>query len=479
MRLAEIIVGRGDVLTVTLRDYQSELVEDTRRLMREGKRKVVCVLPTGGGKSLICASVAKGVVERDKLGIIMAHRQELLDQLSVALDSFDVSHAMIEPGARRLPRANMLVGSVQTLARRIPLIAAPDFIFVDECHHAVRGGQYAKIIQAFPNALVMGLSASPARLDGRGLGEMFDGMAEGPSVAELTERGYLVPGEVWSTAVQPDLSGVKTAMGDYQTAALADAMDKPRITGDAVKHYARIAPGKAAVVFCVSVKHAHDVAADFCAAGYKFVALDGNTYGPLRKQYIDDLRTGKIHGICSAEIISEGVDVPRIECAIMLRPTQSLMVYTQQLGRGLRPYPGKEKCIILDHAGLVQRFGLPDEPREWSLDGAPRRKSSDKPPPVRTCNECFAAHRPAPKCPRCGYVYPIASRQVEQVDGELALVVDPKRIKMDELLAEPARAKEYEFLLRKARQKGYKDAWAWHVVASKEAKRRMKRIAGG
>ena len=465
-------------MTITLRDYQSALVEDTRALMRDGKRRVVCVLATGGGKSLICASVAKGVVERNKRGLIMAHRQELIEQLSTALTSCDVSHAVIEPGTRHMPRANMMVGSVQMLARRTHLIAPPDFIFVDECHHAVRGGQYAKIIQAFPDALVMGLTASPARLDGRGLGEMFDGMAVGPSVSELTERGYLVPAEVWSTAVQPDLSGVKIAMGDYQTAALADAMDKPRITGDAVKHYSKIAPGKAAVAFCCSVKHAHDVAADFCAAGYRFVALDGNTYAPLRKQYIEDLRTGAIHGICSAEIISEGVDVPRIECAIMLRPTQSLMVFIQQIGRGLRPYPGKEKCIVLDHAGLVMRHGLPDEPREWSLDGVARKKSGDKPPPVRTCPECFAAHRPAPVCPRCQFVYPIQSRTVEQVDGDLQLVTDPKRINMEELLAEPARKKEYDFLLRRARTKGYKDAWAWHIVASKEAKRRIKRIQG-
>lgn len=463
---------------IELRDYQSEGIEAIRSEMRAGHRRVLYVLPTGAGKSVVVASIAKGVVANGKRGLIMAHRQELLEQLSTALTEFDVSHAMIEPGSRRMPRANMLIGSVQTLARRTDKIAAPHFIFTDEAHHAANPkSQYGKITGAFPQAWGVGLSASPQRLDGQGLGNAYDSLVIGPDVETLTNRGFLVPAEVWSTAVQPDLSGVRVTMGDYAVGALADAMDRPRITGDAVKHYAKIAHNKAAVVFTCSVKHAHDVAADFCAAGYKFVALDGNTYAPLRRQYIEDLRTGAIHGICSAEIISEGVDVPRIECVILLRPTQSLMVCIQQIGRGLRPYPGKDKCIVLDHAGLVARFGLPDEPREWTLDGAARRKSGTAPPPVRTCPKCFAAHRPAPACPRCGYEYPIQSREVEQVDGELALITDPKRINRDELLAEPARAKEYAFMLRKAREKGYKDAWAWHVVAAKEAKRRMKKLA--
>lgn len=455
-------------------------MESVREEIRQGKRRIIYVLPTGAGKSVWVAAIAKGVREKGKRGLMMAHRQELIDQLSSALSDFDVYHSLVLP-SKKIPSHHMLLGSVQTLARRTNKIPAPDFIFVDEVHHAVKGGLYARIIEAYPNAIVVGLTASPARSDGRGLGEMFDGMVVGPSVAELTELEYLVPAEVWGTPIKPDLSGVKTRMGDYVTAQLEAAMDKPRLTGDAVAHYRKIADGKAAVCFCVSIKHAHSVAEEFCAAGYKFIAVDGTMDKRVRRQAIEDLRTGAIHGITSAEVISEGVDVPRIECVILLRPTQSLIVAIQQIGRGLRPYPGKEKCIVLDHAAVVQNHGMPDEVREWSLEGLQGRKKTDKPPSVRQCPKCFAAHRPVPVCPMCSYVYEVEGRTVEQVAGDLVKVVDPKSLTRSDILGtddapNERRRKEMDYLARVARGRGYKnpDGWAYVVVRAREAKRLAK-----
>lgn len=467
---------------ITLRPYQETGIEEVRQLIREGKRRIIYVLPTGGGKSVFVSAIAKGVREKQKRGMMMAHRQELIDQLGNALSDFNVYHAVLSAEHRRdyqhrAMKHDMLLGSVQTIARRTHKINAPDFIFVDECHHAIRGGLYARIIEAYPNAIVLGLTASPARTDGRGLGEMFDGMVVGPSVEELTAMGYLVPAEVWGTPIIPDLSGVKTRAGDYAADQLADAMDKPRLTGDAVSHYRKIADGKAAVAFCCSVKHAHSVAAQFCEAGYRFVAVDGEMDKRERRQAIDDLRTGKIHGITSAEVISEGVDVPRIEAVILLRPTQSLIVAIQQIGRGLRPYPGKDKCIVLDHAGVVARHGLPDEPREWSLEGVQGRKKGDKPPAVRTCPECFAAYRPQPQCPQCGFVHKVEGRKVEQVEGEL-VKIDPKSLSSEEVMARPSNEKELAYLTQMARRRGYKnpEGWAYIVVRAREAKRRAREM---
>lgn len=458
-----------------LRDYQQSGINEIRETMRTGHKRVVYVLPTGGGKSLVVGSICKGVIDRNKRGLVMAHRQELLDQLSGALETCDVPHAMIRPGMKKLPRSSMLIGSVQTVANRLDKMPAPDFVLVDEVHHAVCP-TYARILQSFPEAYVIGVTASPARTDGRGLGEYFTGMRIGPSVAELTEQGYLVPAEVWGTPIMPDLSRVKTRMGDYATADLESAMDKPKITGDAVQHYRRIAHNKAALVFCVSIKHAHAVAADFRAAGYNFLALDGTMNYQIRREALEDLRKGDIHGICSAEIIGEGVDIPRVECVILLRPTQSLIVALQQIGRGLRPYSGKDKCIILDHAGVVNQHGLPDAPREWSLDGVPPKKKGEKVASVRVCVRCFAAHKPAPKCPMCGYEYTSEGRTIDEVAGELVKVIDPKSLTADDVMGSPSREKEYAYLVHLGRMRGYKDpaGWAFIIMRAREAKRRTK-----
>lgn len=463
-----------------LRPYQIEAVSAVRAAMAE-HRRVLLVAPTGAGKTMIFSYISQGVQRKQRRVLILAHRRELLRQISRALSDWDVDHGIMDAERKQAPRQSVTVGSVFTVVRRLDKMPAPDLIICDEAHHMTGQSTWGKVASAFPQARVLGVTATPCRLGGEPLGESFDHMVMGPSVSELTDLGFLTPTHVYAPA-KPDLSGVHRRMGDYVTAELAAAMDKPKITGSAVKHYQKLCNGARALAFCVSVKHAEDVAAEFNAAGIPSASVDGGMYEGLRDDNLRGLAEGRIKVLTSCDLISEGFDVPTVECAILLRPTQSLGLYMQQVGRAIRPAPGKTATIVLDHSNNTAMHGFVDEPRDWSLDGAAdRKKSGQKPPPVRTCVKCFAAHRPSPTCPRCGYEYPIQSREVEQVDGELELITDPKRINMDELLKDQARNKEYRFLLRKAREKGYKDAWAWHVVANKEAKRRMKRIqaAGG
>lgn len=820
-----------------LRPYQIDAVSAVRDAMAE-HRRVLLVSPTGSGKTACFSYIARGAQHKNKRVLILAHRRELIKQICTALDSWDVPHATIDAGSKHVPRANVIVGNVFTVVRRLDKIAPPDLLIQDEAHHFSDKNTFSRIAAAFPNARLLGVTATPVRADSQPLRGAFDSLVLGPSVAELTALGFLSPVEVYAPA-KPDLSGVHSRMGDYVTAELAAAMDKPKLTGSAVKHYQKLCPNARALAFCVSVAHAKSVADEFNAAGIPAASVDGKMYEPLRDDVLNGLREGRIQVVTSCDLISEGFDAPAVECAILLRPTQSLGLYLQQVGRAIRISPGKTITTILDHSNSTATHGFIDEERMWSLDGiAERKKSGDKPPAVRTCPEClapetrilyadmvwrpigqarvgdkilafdehdcgeqsfarrlreteiksvwrrrgpsvkisaagreiicspnhkwlvrrhnrkwpqdnwrsaddigmrerlleiipprsfvesddfqrgyicgmtkgdgtfryipenkgkpwrgrkpnywrvaiqetdiailkrlknyfwyrgvylvvkeywrprgaplhhanmlkvearswpemeiiasiinderdthdfmrgyisgfydaegshsgtvrmcqkdvavldkikayadilglpllmepkcasksavtlrlvgrpriarsrrrngvveklnfftcitpallrkikadgapfnperikidsilpheemelvdietgtgtfiaegfathncFAAHRPAPICPRCQFVYPIQSRQVDQVDGNLTLVTDPKRIKMDELLAEPARAKEYEFMLRMARKKGYKDAWAWHVVAAKEAKRRMKRLSSG
>lgn len=465
--------------SVLLRPYQDQAVQDVRAAFA-GHRSVLLVSPVGSGKTQIFSYIAKGVQQKSRRVLILAHRRELVEQITRALSSWGVDHGVIESGSKRMPRQSVLVGNVFSVVKRLDKIPTPDLIIGDEAHHfsSAADTTFSKIEKAFQSARLLGVTATPVRTGSGGLGDTFSSLILGPSVSELQALGFLSPTRVYAPS-QPDLSGVHRRMGDYVQSELDVAMNKPRLTGSAVKHYLKLCPGVPALAFCVSVAHAKNVADEFNAAGVAAASVDGNMYAPLRDDNLRGLADGRIKVITSCDLISEGFDSPAVGCAILLRPTQSLGLFIQQVGRAVRIAPGKEYTTILDHASCTIAHGFLEDDREWTLDPSPVKKKGDKPPAVRTCARCFAAHRPAPVCPRCGFEYPIVSRTVEQVDGELALIVDPKRINRDELLQEPARAKEYSFMLRKAREKGYKDAWAWHVVAAKEAKRRMKRLSGG
>jgi superfamily II DNA or RNA helicase len=264
------------------------------------------------------------------------------------------------------------VASVQTLARRLGKTRInPALIIIDEAHHAC-AGSWRNILSAFPRARLLGVTATPCRLDGQGLGKSsggyFDRLIQGPSVRELINAGHLAQPIVYAPPVGADFSGVHVRMGDYVAEEQAAALDKPTITGCAIDHYRRICPGVPAIAFCASVKHAEHVAEQFDAAGFPAVSLDGTLDSKTRKHRIAALANGQIKILTSCEIISEGTDIPVVTACIMLRRTMSTGLYLQQAGRCLRPHPQKTNSIILDHVGNVFQHGFPDDDREWALD---------------------------------------------------------------------------------------------------------------
>ena len=468
-----------------LRDYQQTAVDDLRSAFGNGSRAPLLVLPTGGGKTFVFCYIASNAANRGNKTLILVHRQELLRQTSDSLTALGVRHGLIAPGAS--PRFGELVqvASVQTIVRRFDQIQSagwsPDLIVPDEAHHAT-AGTWRQVLDRWRSARILGVTATPCRMDGSGLGEVFDAMIEGPQIADLIDAGHLSPPTVYAPPVVADLTGVRTRAGDYAKNELAERIDRPTVTGDAVAHYARICPGVPAIAFCVSVAHAEHVAEQFRAAGWNAASLDGSMPDADRKQRIADLAAGRLHVLTSCDIISEGTDIPVVGAAILLRPTKSLGLYLQQVGRALRLFPGKVEAIILDHVGNVAQHGLPDEPRDWSLEGRAKgkRAAPDGPPPPLTCDGCFRQiRRPAPPaCPTCGAKLAAKDRaaSLQQIEGELRKIEAAERVALAaKRKQEQAMAGSLQELVSLGHQRGYPNpqAWAWRVFS----KRRQKKMA--
>ena len=460
-----------------LRDYQESAVQAVRDSFRSGHKRTLLVSPTGSGKTVIFSYIAAGMARNSKRILILAHRRELLKQISAALKNVGVSHAVMTGGYRGVPTADVVVASVFTLVKRMKGMQPFDLIIGDEAHHFTPESSWGKVVLGFPRARVLGVTATPERLDGKGLGQMFEDMVMGPTVAELTAQGFLSHAIVYAPSA-PDLNGVGTRMGDYVQKQLEEAMVKSVITGSAVKHYGKHAPGKKAIAFCVSVKHAMNVARDFREAGYTASHIDGGMNEEQRDGVLKAFEEGRVQVLTSCDLVSEGFDLPAVEVAILLRPTKSLGLYLQQCGRAIRPHPDKEKTIILDHAGNTARHGFIDDDREWTLaDGCVQgRGKGDKAETVRTCTACFAMHKPSPTCPVCGYVYPVKPRVVKHVEGDL--VVTSRDGEQDMTTAEGILQHKFKVLTSVGRKRGYKNPtlWAYNVICGQEAARIAKKV---
>lgn len=464
-------------MSLVLRDYQVKLIDDTRAALRRSKR-VVAQLPTGGGKTALSTEMLKRVISKGARGMFSVHRQELIDQTMRTFAEFDLPYGVISSGFPEAPREPIQIASIDTLRARLQRnpksIVRPDFLVVDECHHAAAGG-WSFVLQHFAGCQIVGLTATPKRLDGRPLRGLFDEMVCGPSTAELIERGYLSRYRPFMPSV-PDLGGVVTQMGDYNKRQLGGAMDKPAITGDAISHYLRLASGRRALAFCVSIDHSKHVVQQFREAGVVAYHLDGETNRGERREAIAAFRRGDIKVLSNVDLFGEGFDVPAAEVSIMLRPTKSLSLYLQQCGRVLRPLEGKAPAILLDHAGNIARHGLPCDEREWTLDGEVKTKKKPGEVSVKNCPRCFFVHPIGrPKCPECGFVYTKQGRDVEQKDGVLNEVVDVDERRAEQLKlalekkGENARARSLEDLINLGRARGYREPekWAAHLMTAR------------
>jgi superfamily II DNA or RNA helicase len=451
-----------------LRPYQHRAIDDLRNAYRSGARAPLLVAPTGAGKTVILAAITASATARGRKVLILVHRRELIHQASSKLAAAGVEHGIIAAGVQRAD-APVQVASVQTLVRRLATIDwDPCLIIIDEAHHAA-AGSWSSILGHWPGALRLGVTATPCRLDGRGLGDSFDALIEGPSVQMLTSAGYLSPARIFAPPIVADLSQLRRRAGDYANDQAAAAMTRPTVTGDAIHHYHRLADAQQAIAFCCNVAHAESVRDAFATAGISAALLMGGTAD--RDGVVAAFASGIIRVLVTVDVVSEGFDIPAASVAILLRPTQSLGLYLQQVGRVLRPAPGKDAAIILDHVGNVTRHGFPDQIRQWSLEhGAKRADGSQPAPSVRTCSQCFAAFRPAPQCPVCGAdCVPEQRRPMQQVDGDLK---ELKRIDVQLRRREQGKAQTLQQLIAIGHARNMRNpvAWAKHVLYARSLK---------
>lgn len=453
---------------IQLRPYQQALIDGGREAYRQGNRSVLFNLPTGGGKTVTASTIVHGAAQKQNVVWWLCHRRELVAQASQTFHALGIPHGTVQSGYVSNPNALVQVGSIQTVAKRLDQLPEPALIVFDECHH-IGAASWDDIFHRFPRAKVLGLTATPWRLDGQGLGRWFQKMIEGPTPGDLIENGSLCRYRLFAPAV-PDLSGVATTAGDYQRSSLAKAMDKPQIVGDAIGHYEKLCPGKRAVVFAAGVDNSRNVVSQFRAAGIAAEHVDGSMTADERDAAVDRFRRGDTLILSNADLFGEGFDVPAIEAAILLRPTKSLSLHLQQVGRALRPCEGKTEAIILDHAGNSLLHGLPDDVREWSLEDREKKKrAAPSEVPIRQCEECFFVYRPAPKCPQCGHAPEIKAREIEVVEGTLAEV---KRVESRAKFKEQGKANSLDDLIRLGRERGYKspEFWARKVWASRQGR---------
>jgi DNA repair protein RadD len=442
-----------------LRPYQQQLITDIRLQYQLGRKAVLAVLPTGGGKTVCFSYIAEQAAKKGNRVLVLVHRQELLDQASRAMP---VPHGIIAANRAMDLSHSVQVASVQTVARRLHLLPRDFFqlLVVDEAHHTT-AGTWAKVIEHFHAAKLLGVTATPIRGDGRGLGEHYQSMVQGPTAAVLTEQGYLAPARVLAPPGF-DSAGLRKRMGDFDTKQAEQRVGT--IMGDCLTHYRKHLPGQTAIAFCCSVAHAEAVARLFQSAGIAAASIDGTMDTATRRELLQRLGSGDLKVLTSCALIGEGVDVPSVGGCILLRPTASVALHLQMIGRCLRPQPGK-RAVVLDHVGNTLRLGHHLEERDWTLDGL-KKRDRDAAPIVKVCPQCFATSPSiAQVCRECGHVFaPHERRELKVVDGELQEIAVTKR-------REQSSARDLEALRELARHRKYKPGWAERVYQARLAKR--------
>ena len=369
----------------TLREYQVVNKRKIYEAWHEGKRSIMLQMPTGTGKTRLFVSIVKdfhlwGASNKRAVKVLLlAHRKELIDQISENVSKkYGLAHGLIVSNGLEERRFPVQVGSVPTLSRRLERWSNKEFdiIIIDEAHH-VKAESYKKIIDQYPEARILGVTATPYRLSGAGFHPEFDCLIQSQPVEQFIEEGYLSNYEYYSikpdSRLQMEIDNIAIGFdGDYSEAGLSDCLDKDRIRAKIVDTYMQFAKGKKGLVYTINRAHNENVCQAFIERGVKAVAIDGMTPKELRDKLVEDFREGRVDVMCNVNIFSEGFDCPDAEFVQLARPTKSLSMYLQQVGRALRPAEGKSAALILDNVGLFNRFGFPSASRNWQrhFDGS-------------------------------------------------------------------------------------------------------------
>ena len=442
-----------------LRDYQQDLYVKSVDSFKSGHKRPLVVAPCGAGKSYLFAEMVrrtKGEV------LVLVHRQELKQQHEELLKDLGITNA----------RVSMILTEANRLGER----EKPALIVADEAHLS-RSNSWVKVIEYY-DTFTVGLTATPIRLDGKPLGDIFDALITGVDVKWLIENKRLAPYEYYAPTMV-DVSGLRKVAGDYVKSDLEQLMNERAIYGNVIESYRRLASGARAIAYCVSVAHAKITAENFNSVGIRAEVLSAGTQAEQRRKIMDDFRNGKITVLCNVGIISEGISIDEVTCVMLLRPTESVALGIQQMMRCMRYLPGKT-AKILDFVGNYTRIGLPDEDREWSLEKPISRKKIMNEHGnfyIRSCPECFMTFATADTCPFCGTPYPLHPREIEaheEIELQRISEEETARIEAEKKKSrmEQGRANSFEELVKLGRSRGYKNPAFWAAQVMRGRKRK-------
>lgn len=429
--------------------YQQDLIDKARNSLAKGNRAVLLVSPAGSGKSVVIAEIARLAVEKGGHVLFMVHRKELADQIKETFkaDDIDPAHTTI-----------MTVGRIKNRLGKLP---KPTLIITDETHHAL-AKTYLTIYDHYSDVTRLGFTATPWRLSGKGFKDVYDDMVEGKTVKWLIDHHYLAPFTLYGYNADTSMLK-KSSTGDYTTKSMDDFASHI-IYGDIIKEWREKADGQKTIIYCHSVEFSKQVAQAFNEAGIQAMHADSKTPAAERDQIMNDFKNGKITVLCNVDLISEGFNVPDCSCVVMLRPTQSLVLYIQQSMRCMRYQPGKQ-AIIIDHVSNYKNFGLPDTDREWTLEDRAKKKGGGGGQSTRTCDKCFAVIPISCRtCPVCGAE--LETESTELINDKAVNLTEIKNFKpltTNYLVTKkPAELNSMQELYAYAEAKGYKRGWAWY-----------------
>lgn len=462
---------------MALRQYQKDTLNNVIRSQRKGNKNILLQAATGSGKTIMASAYVNYLIKENKSILFLAHRRELIQQCSDKLKNEGIRHGIIMAGKPSEFWHKTQVASIDTLRSRSitnktePLPKA-DVVIIDEAHRSL-SKTYLKLVGMYKNSQVLGLTATPIRSDGRGLGHIFSDMVKAPSIRKLTEEGHLVRCEYYAPTI-PDLNGIQTSMGDYNSVQLADRMDRPKLIGDIVASWKRIANNKKTIVFASSVAHSKNLAESFIDIGIKAAHIDGETDHAEREKVLDEFNNGDMKIICNCMVLTEGFDCPPAEVCVLARPTKSLGMYIQMVGRVLRPHDGKEKATVIDHSGAVYTHGFIEDDIDWKLDPKTRmtikerKLAKPKEEAQIICEGCFSVFSGSNICSKCGHVQLKKSKYVAVLDKELGFVDKKTKTVKKKLSYAPAFKREfYGMLLGYCQMHNYKPGWAYHTYKTR------------
>jgi len=453
-----------------LREYQKQAINNIRNHFAKGKKKILLVAPTGSGKTVIASSMLEQIIERGNFGLFVAHRRELVMQCSRKLADFDIKHGVIMASKTPNHYADVQIASIQTFTSRKDrddfIKPNANVIIIDEAHRST-SKSFKQLIEEYPDAFVIGLTATPCRADGKGLGNIYEELVQGGNIKDLTRQGFLVPNRIVAPTI-PDLQDIRIVAGDYEKKTLNTKMNTPKLVGDIVSHWIQHGEQRPTVVFGVSIKHSKYIANIFKQNGVPSGHIDGEMAEIEREEQLEKLNSGEIKVLSNCMVLTEGWDQPKVSCVIIARPTKSYSLYLQMVGRSLRPAPNKKDTLIIDHSGCVYEHGFPEDVPDWTLKTSKEKeKKKREPKPIDqqpfTCVECDTVYKPikdSPECPNCGH---IPTKKEEVILIKQGRLVELPKMKPN------AEDKEnfYAQLVYFAKQKGYKEGWASYTFKEK------------